>query len=166
VCSVISGMIQQVSPAESDATSAEDSRATVTYAFGRCDYCGQGQRVVCRRLSGGASPLLIGCAPIEDLGECNSVSLLNGLDLRDRLSEIAVKERTPPAQGRAGPGAYIERGPGTGRTSQEPAAMMLMAEGATVTVCHHMTRSVAIHSRRADAVLVAVGNPDFCGVTW
>lgn len=41
----------------------------------------------------------------------------------------------------------------------KPAAMMLMAEGATVTVCHHMTRSVAIHSRRADAVLVAVGKP-------
>ena len=41
----------------------------------------------------------------------------------------------------------------------KPAAMMLMAEGATVTVCHHMTRSVAVHSRRADAVLVAVGVP-------
>ncbi|MEC8146207.1 MAG: bifunctional 5,10-methylene-tetrahydrofolate dehydrogenase/5,10-methylene-tetrahydrofolate cyclohydrolase, partial [Pseudomonadota bacterium] len=31
--------------------------------------------------------------------------------------------------------------------------------GATVTVCHHMTRSVAAHTRRADAVLVAVGVP-------
>jgi len=41
----------------------------------------------------------------------------------------------------------------------KPVAMMLMAEGATVTVCHHMTRSVAVHSRRADAVLVAVGKP-------
>jgi methylenetetrahydrofolate dehydrogenase (NADP+)/methenyltetrahydrofolate cyclohydrolase len=38
---------------------------------------------------------------------------------------------------------------------------MLMAEGATVTVCHHRTRSVAAHSRRADAVLVAVGKPGF-----
>lgn len=43
----------------------------------------------------------------------------------------------------------------------KPAAMMLMAEGATVTVCHHMTRSVAAHSRRADAILVAVGIPHF-----
>lgn len=43
----------------------------------------------------------------------------------------------------------------------KPAAFMLMAEGATVTVCHHMTRSVAAHSRRADAVLVAVGKPAF-----
>jgi methylenetetrahydrofolate dehydrogenase (NADP+)/methenyltetrahydrofolate cyclohydrolase len=43
----------------------------------------------------------------------------------------------------------------------KPIAFMLMAEGATVTVCHHMTRSVASHSRRADAVLVAVGIPHF-----
>jgi methylenetetrahydrofolate dehydrogenase (NADP+) / methenyltetrahydrofolate cyclohydrolase len=43
----------------------------------------------------------------------------------------------------------------------KPAAFMLMAEGATVTVCHHLTRSVAAHSRRADAVLVAVGIPKF-----
>lgn len=43
----------------------------------------------------------------------------------------------------------------------KPAAFMLMAEGATVTVCHHLTRSVAAHSRRADAVLVAVGRPYF-----
>lgn len=41
----------------------------------------------------------------------------------------------------------------------KPAAIMLMAEGATVTVCHHMTRSVAAHSRRADVVVVAVGKP-------
>ncbi len=45
----------------------------------------------------------------------------------------------------------------------KPAAMMLMAEGATVTVCHHLTRSVAMHSRRADVVVVAVGIPNFLG---
>jgi methylenetetrahydrofolate dehydrogenase (NADP+)/methenyltetrahydrofolate cyclohydrolase len=39
----------------------------------------------------------------------------------------------------------------------KPIAFLLMSEGATVTVCHHMTREVAIHSRRADAVFVAVG---------
>jgi methylenetetrahydrofolate dehydrogenase (NADP+)/methenyltetrahydrofolate cyclohydrolase len=39
----------------------------------------------------------------------------------------------------------------------KPIAFLLMAEGATVTVCHHMTREVAVHSRRADAVFVAVG---------
>jgi methylenetetrahydrofolate dehydrogenase (NADP+)/methenyltetrahydrofolate cyclohydrolase len=43
----------------------------------------------------------------------------------------------------------------------KPTAFMLMAEGATVTVCHHLTRSVAAHSRRADAVIVAVGKPKF-----
>jgi methylenetetrahydrofolate dehydrogenase (NADP+)/methenyltetrahydrofolate cyclohydrolase len=43
----------------------------------------------------------------------------------------------------------------------KPAAFMLRGECATVTVCHHMTRSVAAHSRRADAVLVAVGRPKF-----
>lgn len=42
----------------------------------------------------------------------------------------------------------------------KPIAFLLMAEGATVTVCHHMTRDVGIHSRRADAVFVAVGKPD------
>lgn len=45
----------------------------------------------------------------------------------------------------------------------KPAAFMLMAEGATVTVCHHMTRSVAAHSRRADVVVVAVGKPHLIG---
>ncbi len=39
----------------------------------------------------------------------------------------------------------------------KPIAFMLMAEGATVTVCHHMTRNLASHSRRADAVFVAAG---------
>lgn len=43
----------------------------------------------------------------------------------------------------------------------KPAAFLLMSEGATVTVCHHLTRSVAAHSRRADAVLIAVGIPRF-----
>jgi methylenetetrahydrofolate dehydrogenase (NADP+) / methenyltetrahydrofolate cyclohydrolase len=45
----------------------------------------------------------------------------------------------------------------------KPAAFLLMAEGATVTVCHHQTRSVAMHSRRADVVIVAVGIPHFLG---
>ncbi len=41
----------------------------------------------------------------------------------------------------------------------KPIAFLLMAEGATVTVCHHMTRNLAVHSRQADAVFVAVGRP-------
>lgn len=41
----------------------------------------------------------------------------------------------------------------------KPIAFLLMGLGATVTVCHHMTRSVAMHSRASDAVFVAVGRP-------
>jgi methylenetetrahydrofolate dehydrogenase (NADP+)/methenyltetrahydrofolate cyclohydrolase len=41
----------------------------------------------------------------------------------------------------------------------KPVAFLLMAEGATVTVCHHMTRNLAFHSRQADAVVVGVGRP-------
>ncbi len=41
----------------------------------------------------------------------------------------------------------------------KPIAFLLMAEGATVTVCHHRTRNLAVHSRQADAVFVAVGRP-------
>ena len=42
----------------------------------------------------------------------------------------------------------------------KPIAFLLMAEGATVTVCHHMTRNLAVHSRQADAVFVAAGKPN------
>ncbi len=38
-------------------------------------------------------------------------------------------------------------------------AFLPMAESQTVTVCHHMTREVAVHTCRADAVLVVVGKP-------
>ncbi len=41
----------------------------------------------------------------------------------------------------------------------KPIAFLLMSEGATVTVCHHMTRNLRVHSRQADAVFVAVGRP-------
>ena len=41
----------------------------------------------------------------------------------------------------------------------KPIAFLLMGLGATVTVCNHMTRSVARHSRASDAVFVAVGRP-------
>lgn len=47
----------------------------------------------------------------------------------------------------------------------KPIAFLLMAEGATVTVCHHMTRNLAVHSRAADAVFIAVGRPRFITAT-
>ena len=45
----------------------------------------------------------------------------------------------------------------------KPIAFLMMGLGATVTVCHHMTRQVAVHSRAADAVFDAVGKP---GLVW
>jgi methylenetetrahydrofolate dehydrogenase (NADP+)/methenyltetrahydrofolate cyclohydrolase len=45
----------------------------------------------------------------------------------------------------------------------KPTAFLLMAEGATVTVCHEMTRSLAMHSRRADVLVVAMGKPHRVG---
>ena len=42
----------------------------------------------------------------------------------------------------------------------KPIAFLLMAEGATVTVCHHMTKDFTVHSKKADAVFVAVGKPN------
>ena len=41
----------------------------------------------------------------------------------------------------------------------KPIGFLLTSLGATVTTCHHMTRSVAMHSRAADPVFVAVGKP-------
>lgn len=41
----------------------------------------------------------------------------------------------------------------------KPIAFLLLAEGATITVCHDMTRDLAMHTRHADAVFVAVGKP-------
>jgi len=41
----------------------------------------------------------------------------------------------------------------------KPIAFLMMGLGATVTVCHHMTRSVAMKSRTADVVFVAAGVP-------
>ncbi|HET9653141.1 MAG TPA: bifunctional 5,10-methylenetetrahydrofolate dehydrogenase/5,10-methenyltetrahydrofolate cyclohydrolase, partial [Usitatibacter sp.] len=39
----------------------------------------------------------------------------------------------------------------------KPLAMMLVSRGATVTVCHSRTPSLAEHTRRADVVVVATG---------
>jgi len=43
----------------------------------------------------------------------------------------------------------------------KPAALMLMAQGATVTICHSHTRGLADHTRRADILVAAVGRPRF-----
>ena len=43
----------------------------------------------------------------------------------------------------------------------KPMALMLMARGATVTVCHSRTRDLAVHTRRADILVAAIGRPRF-----
>lgn len=40
-----------------------------------------------------------------------------------------------------------------------PAAMLLLAEHATVTVCHSRTPDLGVHTRRADLLIVAAGRP-------
>jgi methylenetetrahydrofolate dehydrogenase (NADP+) / methenyltetrahydrofolate cyclohydrolase len=42
----------------------------------------------------------------------------------------------------------------------KPVALLLVEELATVTICHHGTRNLAQHTRRADALIVAVGKPN------
>ncbi len=43
----------------------------------------------------------------------------------------------------------------------KPVALMLLAESATVTVCHSRTEDLAGHIRRADILVAAVGRPRF-----
>ncbi len=41
----------------------------------------------------------------------------------------------------------------------KPVALLLVEELATVSICHHATRNLADHTRRAEALFVAVGRP-------
>jgi len=41
----------------------------------------------------------------------------------------------------------------------KPVALMLLAHGATVTICHSRTRDIADHTRDADILVAAVGRP-------
>lgn len=45
----------------------------------------------------------------------------------------------------------------------KPLAMLLLAANATVTQCHSRTRDLATHTRTAEALLVAAGNPGLIG---
>jgi methylenetetrahydrofolate dehydrogenase (NADP+)/methenyltetrahydrofolate cyclohydrolase len=42
----------------------------------------------------------------------------------------------------------------------KPQALMLLAAGATVTVCHSRTKDLPAHTRRADVLVAAVGRPN------
>ena len=41
----------------------------------------------------------------------------------------------------------------------KPMAMLMLAAGATVTLCNSKTRDLAVHTRRADVLVVATGKP-------
>ena len=43
----------------------------------------------------------------------------------------------------------------------KPTAVLLLAENATVTICHSRTANVAEHCRRADILVAAIGRPGF-----
>ena len=43
----------------------------------------------------------------------------------------------------------------------KPVAMMLLAENATVTICHSRTADLAAHTKNADILVVAVGIKEF-----
>lgn len=48
----------------------------------------------------------------------------------------------------------------------KPAAMLLLAENATVTVCHSRTKDLAAECRRADVLVVAVGKAEMVKGDW
>lgn len=43
----------------------------------------------------------------------------------------------------------------------KPMAILLLAQGATVTICHSQTRDLTAHTQRADILVAAVGKPNF-----
>ena len=47
-----------------------------------------------------------------------------------------------------------------------PAAMLLLAEDATVTICHSRTRDLKAQVRRADIVITGVGRAEMIGEDW
>jgi methylenetetrahydrofolate dehydrogenase (NADP+) / methenyltetrahydrofolate cyclohydrolase len=48
---------------------------------------------------------------------------------------------------------------GRSELAGKPMAMLLLAENATVTICHSRTADLAAHARRADVLVAAVGRP-------
>jgi methylenetetrahydrofolate dehydrogenase (NADP+)/methenyltetrahydrofolate cyclohydrolase len=48
----------------------------------------------------------------------------------------------------------------------KPAAQLLLAENATVTIAHSKTRDLAAVCRRADVLIAAIGQPEFVRGDW
>jgi methylenetetrahydrofolate dehydrogenase (NADP+)/methenyltetrahydrofolate cyclohydrolase len=90
----------------------------------------------------GMHPANIGKVVYDDfvLGPCTSlasVELLKATGLEMRGLEVVIV--------------------GHSEIVGKPIALHLMADLATVTICHHGTRNLSTHTRRADALFVAVG---------
>lgn len=52
---------------------------------------------------------------------------------------------------------------GASEIAGKPIALLLLGDGATVTLCHIGTRDLASHTRRAEVLVVAVGKPGLIG---
>lgn len=52
---------------------------------------------------------------------------------------------------------------GASEIAGKPIALLLLGEGATPTLCHIGTRDLALHTRRAEVLVVAVGKPGLIG---
>ena len=48
----------------------------------------------------------------------------------------------------------------------KPVAQLLLAENATVTICHSKTRDLPAVCGRADLLIAAIGNPEFVRGHW
>ena len=55
---------------------------------------------------------------------------------------------------------------GGARSSASRSALLLLAEHATVTVCHSRTRDLAAETRDADVLVAAIGTPGSSRPTW
>jgi methylenetetrahydrofolate dehydrogenase (NADP+) / methenyltetrahydrofolate cyclohydrolase len=73
------------------------------------------------------------------------------------LAVMELLKRPPAPSLRGARVAVIGRSPIVGK----PAAMLLTAADATVTVCHSKTADLAAECRRADILVVAIGQPNF-----
>ncbi|RSN21456.1 bifunctional 5,10-methylene-tetrahydrofolate dehydrogenase/5,10-methylene-tetrahydrofolate cyclohydrolase [Amycolatopsis sp. WAC 01416] len=102
--------------------------------------------------------------PLKDVDGANPVSLgrlTAGLPTYAPATAAAVLEILKREQV-ALPGAQVAV---VGRSTVvgKPAALLLLAENATVTVCHSRTKDLAAVTKAADVLVVAVGRAHFVG---
>jgi methylenetetrahydrofolate dehydrogenase (NADP+) / methenyltetrahydrofolate cyclohydrolase len=107
-----------------------------------------GQHIGPRKDVDGANPLSLGrlAAGLAAFVPATAAAVL----------EILHRENVPLAGARA---VVVGRSTVVGK----PAALLLLAEHATVTVCHSRTKDLAEVCRQAEVLVVAVGRPAFVG---